>query len=152
MDNIAVVEKVVDLGWRVSRSVYDIYVAVWPLQAIQKVQYAPALAMTTYFCAGAGRLALDLQNMHLDGRDDVCAAACKVAAACTSASTHTATITNAPPHSATRARKSTASVGALHAVCPAKKCLEHCTQFDRPLHCVWSLTSLISTLNKFFGP
>ena len=52
VDNISVVEKVLDRGWRVSRSVYDFYVAVWPLEAIQKVQYAPALAMTAIFLCG----------------------------------------------------------------------------------------------------
>jgi len=75
--------------------------------------------MTAYSCAGAGRLALDFHNLHLDGRDDVCAAACKAAAACPNASTHTAAITNAPRHSATRARKLSDARAAARMAAPA---------------------------------
>jgi len=104
--NIAVVEKVIDLGWRVYRSVYNSYAPVLPLLAIP---YCTLCTSTSddrlFFCAAAGRPARDFRNWHLDARDDVCAAAYMADAACTKAPTHSAAISNAPPRSATRANR-----------------------------------------------
>jgi len=75
--------------------------------------------MTTYFCAGAGRPARDFRNWHLDARDDVCAAAYLADAACVKASPHSAAISNAPPRSATRARRLSVARTAARIAAPA---------------------------------